>query len=93
MRCICSDLRKLYLYRTHTVFVQDAIDISTSVWYNTITIQGGEISMNENNGERILDRIRSESVACASSWTDDGGSYHDGGWNDSWPDGWSDSHR
>ncbi len=48
--------------------------------------------MNETNGCRILETIKSENMMCSSNWSDDGGTYHDSGWNDSWPDGWSDSH-
>ncbi len=47
------------------------------------------------NGERIIDTILNscqESGLSSEQWTDSGGAYHDSGWNDSWPDGWTDSH-
>lgn len=45
------------------------------------------------NGERIIDQIQqSDNIVQFSSWTDENGAYHDSGWNDSWPDGWRDSH-
>lgn len=43
------------------------------------------------NGSRIIAEINSVSCA-AATWGDEGGTYHDSGWNQSWPDGWSDSH-
>jgi len=44
------------------------------------------------NGSRVIAEI--QSVACmATMWEDEGGAYHDSGWNQSWPDGWSDSHH
>ena len=43
------------------------------------------------NGSRVIAEI--QNAACmATMWEDEGGAYHDSGWNQSWPDGWRDSH-
>jgi hypothetical protein len=52
-----------------------------------------DIQVCESNGEYILAQFINQSEDFLScSWGDEGGAYHDSGWNESWPDGWSDSH-
>ena len=44
-----------------------------------------------SNGSRVIAEI--QNAACvATMQEDEGGAYHDSGWNQSWPDGWRDSH-
>lgn len=43
------------------------------------------------NGSRVISEIWN-AASTATMWEDEGGAYHDSGWNQSWPDGWRDSH-
>lgn len=43
------------------------------------------------NGSRVIAEIQNAAYM-ATMWEDEGGAYHDSGWNQSWPDGWRDSH-
>ena len=45
-----------------------------------------------SNGYRVIAEIQSVTYM-ATMWEDEGGAYHDSGWTQSWPDGWSDSHH
>ena len=39
-----------------------------------------------SNGYRVIAEIQSVTYM-ATMWEDEGGAYHDSGWNQSWPDG------
>lgn len=46
------------------------------------------------NGSRVIAEIQNAACMATTMWEDEGGAYHDSGWNQSWPDGdWRDSHR
>ena len=45
------------------------------------------------NGSRVITEIQQAASCSTTGWEDEGGGYHDDGWNQSWPDGWRDSHK
>lgn len=46
------------------------------------------------NGYRVITQGLENINLNISEWEDEGGAYHDSGWNQSWPDGdWKDSHH
>ncbi|MDD4753557.1 MAG: hypothetical protein PHT78_09990 [Desulfitobacteriaceae bacterium] len=52
------------------------------------------MNLEMSNGERIIANIiNAENEILVCGWEDENGPYHDSGWNESWPDGWRDSHK